>query len=304
MVPRITSVPYVGLEVFLYLKSNSVQAVKESRRMVDIMKKSVGFIGCGNMAQAMIGGIVKSNLIDKSNIIASNLTQNMLDKVSKEHGINTTLDNKEVASKSDMIVLSVKPNNYLEVLNEIKDCINDEKIIVIIAAGTSIKFVENQIAKKVKIIRTMPNIASFVNEGMTALCHNDMVTEDDLKWVIKIFEGFGMVEVLDEKLMNAMPSINASSPAYVFMFIKALARGAVLSGMSEDKALQISAQSVLGSAKMIIETGKSCEELMDMVCSPKGCTIEALNELERYKFSDAVVSAINVCTDKVEKMSN
>lgn len=268
------------------------------------MNKKIGFIGCGNMAQAMIGGIINSNLTSPQNVISSDVFENSLKQIKDKFGITTTADNKEVAKFSDILFLAVKPFKYAEVIEEIKDYVKDNVIIVTIAAGIPILTTEKSFAKDIKVVRTMPNTPALVGEGMSALCPNKLITSEDLADVIKIFESFGKAEVIEEKLMDSIPAISGSSPAYVFMFIEALADGAVLRGMPRDKAYKFAAQTLLGSAKMVLETGKHPGALKDMVCTPGGTTIDAVYTLEKNNFRGTVISAMESCTEKAIKMSN
>ena len=264
---------------------------------------NIGFIGCGNMAQAIIGGIIKARYVSSENIIASNPTNGKLQLIKDKDNILTTLHNVEVAQFADIIVLSVKPNKYGSVIEEIKDFIKPNAVVVSIAAGISISFVEKAFGKAIKLVRVMPNTPALVGEGMSALSFNAHVSLEEKLEVITIFESFGKAEVLDESLMDAVPAISGSSPAYVFMFIEALADGAVLSGIPRDKAYKMAAQSVLGSAKMVLETGKHPGELKDNVCSPGGTTIEAVYTLENNNFRGTIMSAMESCTAKAKRMS-
>jgi len=269
----------------------------------DSLIMNIGFIGCGNMAQAMIGGIIKSGYVSRESIIASNPSKGKLQLVKDKDNILTTLDNIEVAKFADIIVLSVKPNKYQGVIDEIKDFIKPSVIIVSIAAGININYLEKAFKKDIKVARVMPNTPALVGEGMSALSFNAQVTLEEKLEVTRIFESFGKTETLDESLMDAVPAISGSSPAYVFMFIEALADGAVLSGIQRDKAYKMAAQAVLGAAKMVLETGKHPGELKDNVCSPGGTTIEAVYTLEKDNFRGSIMSAMASCTAKAKKMS-
>lgn len=268
------------------------------------MNKTIGFIGCGNMAQAMIGGIVESGLVKAEQVIASNLHPNKLVEIAARYGIKAAENNIEVAENADIIILAVKPNMYAAVINEIKDQIKPEATIVTIAAGITIEFIEEAFEKNVKVVRTMPNTPALVGEGMSAICHNSNVKSGDLEEVLAIFESFGKVELIDEKLMDTIPAVSGSSPAYVYMFIEALADGAVLDGIPREKAYKLAAQAVLGAAKMVLETGIHPGALKDSVCSPGGTTIEAVYTLEKNNFRGTVISAMQSCTNKTKLMSN
>lgn len=267
------------------------------------MNKQIGFIGCGNMAQAMMGGIITSKLTVAQNVIASDPNEANLNTMQNKYNIKTTQNNKEVAQNSDILILAVKPNMYINVISEIKDFVKDNVIVVTIAAGVALEVVEKAFEREIKIIRTMPNTPALVGEGMAALCYNKFITEEDLSPVGKIFESFGKVEIIEEKLIDAVTAISGSSPAYVYMFIEALADGGVLQGIPRDKAYKFAAQAVLGSAKMVLESGEHPGSLKDKVCSPGGTTIEAVYDLEKNNFRGAVISAVEVCTEKAKKMS-
>lgn len=267
------------------------------------MSKIIGFIGCGNMAQAMIGGIVKSKLMSGENIMASARSDKSLSLAKNQFGIKVTKDNKEVAKNSNILFLAVKPNMYSAVIDEVKEYVNSDCIVITIAAGKTIAGVEKDFGKKVKLVRTMPNTPALVGEGMSAICPNQEVSKEELDEVIAIFNSFGKVESIEERLIDAFITVSGSSPAYIFMFIEAMADGAVLQGMPRDKAYKMAAQAVLGSAKMVLETGMHPGELKDMVCSPGGTTIEAVAELEEKGMRTAVISAMKRCADKARDMA-
>ena len=267
------------------------------------MDKKIGFIGSGNMAKAMIGGIVKSKLVDPSNVIASDLNELALENVKNEYGINITTNSKEVVKFSDIVIVAVKPNVYDIVLEGVKELIDNEKIVVTIAAGKTIESIENVIGNDKKVIRTMPNTPALVNEGMSALCKNNNITDEELNMVKEIFNSFGKAEIVSEYLIDAVIGASGSAPAYVFMFIEAMADAAVLAGMPRNQAYTFAAQAVMGSAKMVLETGKHPGELKDMVCSPGGTTIEAVKTLEAEGFRSAVIKAIGDCIEKSKEMS-
>ena len=265
--------------------------------------KKIGFICAGNMAGAIIGGIIKSNLVESQNVIASAKTMTNLNKLKDEYNINVTLDAREVVKNSDIVFMAVKPNIFDGVLESVKDLIGDEKIVVSIAAGKSISSMENIIGDDKKIIRTMPNTPALVNEGMSALCPNKNIEDEELKIVKGIFDSFGKSEVVGEYLIDSVIGVSGSSPAYVFMFIEAMADAAVVGGMPRKQAYNFAAQSVLGAAKMVIESGKHPGELKDMVCSPGGTTIEAVKVLENEGMRSSVINAVCACIEKSKEMS-
>ncbi|WP_027625832.1 pyrroline-5-carboxylate reductase [Clostridium lundense] len=267
------------------------------------MNKNIGIIGCGNMAQAIAGGIVGANILSTEKIIVSDTDEIKLNYIKDKLNVKVTKDNKEIATNSDIIILAIKPNVHDQVIAQIKDYVKNNVVIVTIGAGITIDYIEKSFNKDIKVIRTMPNTPALVGEGMAALCYNNKVTKEEIEDVVSIFKSFGKVEIINEKLMDVVPAVSGSSPAYVYMFIEALADGAVLDGMPRDKAYKMAAQSVLGAAKMVLETGEHPGELKDKVCSPGGTTIEAVYSLEMNNFRGSVIEAMRKCTEKTIKMS-
>lgn len=257
----------------------------------------LGFIGTGNMASAIMGGIIKNNVIPAEEIIGADLFAPGRERAQKEYGINVTADNKEVAQKAETIILSVKPQFYESVIADIKDVVTDKQIIITIAPGKTLAWLAEQFEKDVKIVRTMPNTPAMVGEGMTAVCPNEHLTEDEIAYVKSLLESFSRAEIVPERLMDVVTAVSGSSPAYVFMLIEAMADAAVSGGMPRKQAYQFAAQAVLGSAKMVLDTGKHPGELKDMVCSPAGTTIEAVRTLEELGFRSSIIEAMKVCEE-------
>lgn len=267
------------------------------------MNKNIGFIGCGNMGQAIIGGLVKSNVVENKKILVSNPTMPELEKVKNQYEVLITTNNKDVAEFSDIIILAVKPNKHKEVIDEIKETVKKDAIIITIGAGISIEFLKESFNTENKFVKVMPNTPALVGEGMAAICHDGSLIKEEEIEVTSIFESLGKVEWVEEKLMDAVTSISGSSPAYVYMFIEALADGGVMQGLARDKAYKMAAQAVLGSAKMVLETGEHPGQLKDKVCSPGGTTIEAVYSLEKNNFRGTVIEAVKACGEKSKKMS-
>lgn len=260
----------------------------------------IGFIGAGNMGGAIIGGIVKNNI--SKDILVYDKNAEALAAVCSEFNVLSAQDNKEVAKNSDILFLAVKPNVLYSVIEEIKESVSEKTVIVSIVAGQGIEKIEKAFEKNVKIIRVMPNTPALVGESMSALCKNSNVTEKETESVLNIFEGLGRAEEVSEYMMDAVTAVSGSSPAYIFMLIEAMADAAVMGGMPRNKAYTFAAQAVLGSAKMVLETGKHPGELKDMVCSPAGTTIEAVKILEEKGFRSAVIEAMKGCIEKSKNM--
>ncbi|WP_026507812.1 pyrroline-5-carboxylate reductase [Butyrivibrio sp. MC2013] len=262
----------------------------------------IGFIGLGNMAKAIIGGILKKEIVGAEDIIGSAATKETRERVAGAFGIGVRDSNRKVAQEADVIVLAVKPQYFKQVIAEIMDDVDDSKLIISIAAGKTIKWIENAFEKKIRLIRAMPNTPALVGEGCTAVCRNELISDQDLSFVMSIFESIGKASVVNENLMDVVVGVSGSSPAYAFMFIEAMADAAVEGGMSRQQAYQFAAQSLLGSAKMVLETGKHPGELKDMVCSPGGTTIAAVHTLEEKAFRGTVMDAIKACIDKSRQL--
>lgn len=256
----------------------------------------LGFIGTGNMAGAIMGGIIKNQIFRPEEIIGADISEAGREKTKEAYGIEVTGDNRKAAD-SEVLILSVKPQYYADAIAEIKDCVRDDQLIITIAPGKTLAWLEEQFGKPVKIVRTMPNTPALVGKGMTAACVNQYVTEEEKAYALKILSSFGKVELVPEHLIDAVVAVSGSAPAYVFMFIEAMADAAVAEGMPRAQAYEFAAQAVYGSAKMVLETGKHPGELKDMVCSPAGTTIEAVRVLEEKGLRSAVIEAMRACAD-------
>lgn len=256
----------------------------------------LGFIGTGNMAGAIMGGIIQKGIFRPEQIIGADISEAGRQKAKEAYGIEVTEDNRKAAA-AEVLILSVKPQFYADAIAEIRDCIRDDQLVITIAPGKTLSWLEEQFGKRVKIVRTMPNTPALVGEGMTAACVNQYVTEEEKAYALKILNAFGKVELVPEHLIDAVVAVSGSAPAYVFMFIEAMADAAVAEGMPRAQAYEFAAQAVYGSAKMVLETGKHPGELKDMVCSPAGTTIEAVRVLEERGFRSAVMEAMRACAN-------
>jgi pyrroline-5-carboxylate reductase len=280
-----------------------VQGKSKKVREDKNMGKKAGFIGCGNMARAIIGGIVKAGLYETGDILVSNRREGALLQLKEQYGINGTTDNCAVAAQADYLFLCIKPNVFSMVIPQIKDVVKKDAVVVSIAAGQTISGIEEMFGRKIKLVRVMPNTPALVGEAMSSVSPNAHVLPEELNEVKNIFDHLGKAEIVDEKLIDAVVGVSGSSPAYVYLFIEAMADAAVAAGMPRAQAYKFAAQSVLGSAKMVLETGKHPGELKDMVCSPGGTTIDAILALEANGFRNAVIAGTKACIDKSKEMS-
>lgn len=261
----------------------------------------IGFIGAGNMGRAMINGLLSKE--HSNDIIFTDSSSKIRQEVSEKLGISCFESNTEIASKSKYIVIAVKPQNYKEVMNDIKNYITPEKVIISIAPGITISTIKELLGNDTRVIRCMPNTPSLVGEGMSIISFSeDSYTEMEKEEIINIFKSFGEVEILKEKLMDAVVPISGSSPAYVYMMIEAMADAGVLIGLPRKLSYRLAAQSVLGAGKMVLETATHPGELKDAVCSPGGTTIEAVAVLEKRNFRNAIIEAMISCYEKTKKL--
>ena len=263
----------------------------------------LGIIGCGNMGQAMLSGILKKGLYQPSDVIVSHLDEEALKDIHDRLGVQTTRDNRQVAEAADVLLISLKPYQFDEVIPEISEVVDDDTLVISIAAGMTMDAIIELFGRAIHLVRTMPNTPALVGAGAAGMCFSEIVTEEEKKTAVEIFESFGIVSVVPESMIDTIIGVSGSSPAYVFMFIEAMADAAVADGMTRADAYRMAAQSVYGSAKMVLETGKHPGELKDMVCSPAGTTIEAVRVLEEKGFRSAVIEGQMACVRKAKEMA-
>ncbi len=262
----------------------------------------IGFIGLGNMAKAMIGGMLAKGIAQPEELTGSAKTEKTRKAAEEKYGIETLADNGAVAEVSDILILAVKPQMFDTVIPQIRDRIRKDTLIVSIAAGRTIAQIEEALGGSFKVVRCMPNTPAMVGAGCSGVCRNEKVTEEEMAKCMELLGSFGLAEEVPEKLMDAVVGVSGSSPAFVFLFLEALADGGVKAGMPREQAYRFAAQTVMGSAKLMLETGKHPGELKDMVCSPGGTTIEGVQTLEDMGLRSAVMSAVEACVEKSRNM--
>lgn len=256
-----------------------------------------GFIGMGNMGYAIAKGLLNRYPADQITFSARN--REKMEDVSARCGICFQESNRLCAEKSKYVVLAVKPQQFDKVLADIRDVLTHEQVIISIAPGITIDDLDHRIGKPCRIVRAMPNTPALVGEGMTGVCFSEkLFSEGEQATIQSFFTSFGKMVHVEEKLMDVVVCASGSSPAYVYMFIEALADSAVKYGMPRAEAYEMVAQTVLGSAKMVLETGEHPGRLKDQVCSPAGTTIAGVSALEEYGFRNAVIKASDACYAK------
>ncbi|MBE5852533.1 MAG: pyrroline-5-carboxylate reductase [Lachnospiraceae bacterium] len=259
---------------------------------------TLGFIGLGNMADAIIGGILKEGLADRNQIIGSTKTRKSADAKAEKYGISVAMDNCAIVKQSDVVFLAVKPQFLPEVIEEIKEHASEDTLFISIAAGKTISYIEERFGREIKLVRCMPNTPALVLEGCTGYCVNENVSDAEKEYAHKLLSSFGKAIQVPEKLIDVVGGVSGSSPAFVFTFIEALADGAVAQGMPRAQAYEFAAQAVYGSAKLCLETGMHPGQLKDMVCSPGGSTIQGMRVLEEKGMRSAVMDAVIACVEK------
>ena len=262
----------------------------------------IGFIGLGNMAKAIIGGMLQNQMVQPGDIVGTARTELTREAVSAAYGIEIRKTNEEVAQEAEVLILAVKPQFFREVIGQIRDVVSGDALIISIAAGKTLRWIEEAFGREIKLVRCMPNTPALVGAGCTGVCVNGKVSKEETAYSIQLMESFGRASLVPEHLMDAVGAVSGSSPAYVFMFIEAMADAAVAAGMSRVQAYEFAAQAVYGSAKLVLESGKHPGELKDMVCSPGGTTIQGVRVLEERGMRGAVIDALTATVEQSKKL--
>ncbi|MEG7531701.1 MAG: pyrroline-5-carboxylate reductase [Hungatella sp.] len=259
----------------------------------------IGLIGMGNMGYAILKGLLKE--YSYLQLLFTDVNADRMQRVSLETRVSHVETNAECANQCQYLILAVKPQYYEDVLKNIVNIVTDHHIVISIAPGITIAQLQEKLGIEKRIVRAMPNTPALVGAGMTGVCYEtDRYREEEREVLDSIFSSFGKVKLVEERLMNAVVCVSGSSPAYVYMMIEALADSGVKYGLSRAAALEMAAQTVLGSAKMLLETGMHPAVLKDNVCSPGGTTIAAVAALEQYGFRNAIMQATDACYAKCE----
>jgi pyrroline-5-carboxylate reductase len=262
------------------------------------MNKKLGFVGGGNMAAALIKGLLHAKVVPPEGIIVSDVKPERLEMLRQKHGVRTTTDNRELVRASDVVVLAVKPQVIDKVLDAIGKDVKPEQLVVSVAAGVPISAMEARLPEGARIVRAMPNTPATVDAGATAIAAGAHATDEDLEVARALFAAVGRVVTLDESLLDAVTGLSGSGPAYVMLMIEALADGGVKVGLHRDTALLLAAQTVYGSAKLLLETGEHPGRLKDMVTSPGGTAIAGLHTLESGGLRRTLIDAVEAATTR------
>ncbi len=266
------------------------------------ISKKISFIGVGKMGEALVRGILSAGEASAEDITAFDLRPDRLNYIAQEFGISKASHNREAVRRGDVIILAVTPQAMKRVLEDIKDVVEPSQLLISIAAGITTDFIEDEIAKEVPVIRVMPNICCLIGEAAIALCRGKYADEEDEKLATTILSTSGKVVLVEERLMDAVTGLSGSGPAYVAVFIEALADAGVRVGLPRDTARTLALQTVLGTARMLEETKEHPMILKDKVASPGGTTIAGLEAIERGGLRTAIFDAVTAATYRSKEL--
>jgi pyrroline-5-carboxylate reductase len=266
------------------------------------LTQTIGFLGTGNMAEALIKGLIGSGVVEASQVYGSDPRPERCAEMRERYGIHATTHNEDVVRHAEIVVLSVKPQILPKVLDEVAPHLKPHALIISIAAGTPIAAIERRLSGPVRVVRTMPNTPALVGAGATAIAAGTHAQDDDVEATRRIFDAVGKTVVIDESQLDAVTGLSGSGPAYVFLIIEALSDAGVKMGLSRYNSLMLAAQTVLGSAKLLIETNEHPGRLKDMVTSPGGTAIAGLHTLEAGGLRTTLINAVEAATNRSREL--
>jgi len=263
---------------------------------------TIGFLGAGKMATALAGGFIRAGLTTPKQLLASDVSDSARKAFVKDTGAKATDSNAEVVRFAQVLILAVKPDQISAVLAGVRSGVTNKHVVISIAAGVPISMLETGLDPGTRVIRVMPNTPALVGQSATAFALGKAASPADAELAASLFSAVGIAFQLKESLLDAVTGLSGSGPAYVYLFIEALSDGGVACGLPRDVATKLAAQTLMGSAKMVLETGHHPGALKDMVTSPGGTTIEGLHELEKGKLRGVIMSAVRAATEKSKKL--
>jgi pyrroline-5-carboxylate reductase len=267
-----------------------------------MLEQKIAFLGAGNMAEALIKGLLRSGTARADAVLATGRRQERLEELRRAYGVRTTLDNLAAVREADVVVLSVKPQILDKVLVQVAAEVDPHKLIISVAAGVPIAAMERRLGAGARIIRAMPNTPSLVGAGACALAPGEHASEEDLRVATRVFQAVGTTTVLDESLLDAVTGLSGSGPAYIFLIIEALSDAGVKVGLPRYTAQKLAAQTVLGSAQLLLETGVHPGQLKDQVTSPGGTAIAGLHTLEAGGLRTTLINAVEAATKRAKEL--
>src|ERR671919_1843149 len=264
--------------------------------------RTLAFLGTGAMAEALIRGLLHAKTAQPGEIIATARRAERASEIARLYGVRTTLDNVAAAREAEVVILSVKPQAMGKLLIQIASAIDPRKLVISIAAGVPVAAIERKLGAGARIVRAMPNTPALVGRGACAIAAGEHATEEDLKVAASIFEAVGIATVVEESLLDAVTGLSGSGPAYVFLVIEALSDAGVKVGLPRYTALKLAAQTVLGAAKLLIETGEHPGHLKDKVTSPGGTAIAGLHTREQGGLRTTLINAVEAATRRAREL--
>lgn len=273
-------------------------------RVSHLTDQIIGFIGAGNMAEALIRGLVRGGQVDPSSILASAPRAERRSQLAASYGIKTTADNAEVARTAGVLVLAVKPQILPRVLREVGASVRESALVISVAAGIDTETIEESLPSGVRVVRAMPNTPALVAAGATAISSGAGANEQDLATAKAIFDAVGMTVILEESQLDAVTGLSGSGPAYIFLILEALADAGVKVGLSRRNAQRLAAQTVMGSAKLLLDTDEHPGRLKDMVTSPGGTAIAGLHTLEQGGLRTTLINAVETATKRAKELGS
>ncbi|MCS6816631.1 MAG: pyrroline-5-carboxylate reductase [Blastocatellia bacterium] len=260
--------------------------------------RNLAVLGAGKIGEALIRGLLESELLERENIIATAKHQKRLDYLAEHYGVRTTLDNALAVEQADLVLLSVKPQTMCELLEEIAPAVAPRHLLISVAASVPTAFIESLLPIEVPVVRAMPNTPCVIRAGMTVLCRGRHATESHLQLARSLFDAVGRTMILDESQMDAVTGLSASGPAFIYVIIESLAEAGVKVGLAREVATELAAQTTLGAAKMVLVTNEHPAKLKDAVTTPAGCTIDGLLELEEGGLRVTLIKAVVKATER------
>ncbi|MDI6736246.1 MAG: pyrroline-5-carboxylate reductase [bacterium] len=270
---------------------------------MELKGKKLVFVGAGNMAEALVRGILKVDLIGKENLLVTDVNPKRLEFFDKALGVKGISDNKQAVLLSDIIILSVKPQMMANILGEISGVVQPGQKVISIAAGITTEFIESKLAKEIPVIRVMPNTPALIGHGMAGICAGKYAQDEDMELVGVIFEAVGKVVVVKEEQMDAVTALSGCGPAYIFTIVEVLTAAGISLGLPEEISLPLAIETVEGAAKMLKETNEGPSILRNKVTSPGGATMAALNVLEEKGFREIFIQAVTVAAKRSKELS-
>lgn len=285
------------------MQKQEMELAKGDQGHHHFIDRAIAILGAGNMGTALMKGIINARLTPSQKITACGVHLDKLQRLSSQWNVKHTLNLIEAVESSEIVLLCVKPQTLPKVLEVVKGAFREDNLVISIAAGVKSSFIQTAIGKKLAIVRSMPNIASTVDEGATAVAFGEFVSEEQQRIAISIFEAVGEVVVVAEEQLDAVTGLSGSGPAYIYMVIEALIDGGVKMGLSREIATKLAIQTVLGSAKLVKTSGLHPAILRDQVTTPGGTAINAIHELESHGLRSMLINAVATATRRSEELS-